>query len=491
MRIAIAAFQHESNTFATTVTDRAKFVDDCFCFDSDLVKRWGDAHHEVGGFLEAARTLGFDPVPLVMAKATPGGPVDHAVVEEVVGTIVDRWNSAPAEGLLLALHGAMVTTRDASGDTVVLRSLRAALGPDTPIVLTLDFHGNLTEEMVRLADAIFFYQTNPHTDMRDTGIRAGGVIHRMVRDRLRPTMALRKPPMILPINHQSTARDPLRRLLDQARRLEERPTILRANLAAGFPYADVPEMGPAIVVVSEADPGEAERAADELADALWNARSEFTINLPDAAAAVTEALSDPSPPVVLVDFGDNVGGGSSADGTFVLAELIRRGAARSVVVLADPEAVEQCVAAGVGQSVSIDVGGKTDNLHGEPVRLSGTVRSLHDGKWIEPEARHGGVRFNDQGTTAVVRWGDDNLACLTSRRYPPFSLGQLTSLGIDPSGQQVLVVKAAIAYRAAYVPIAGRIIEIDTPGLTAVNPAHFRYQRIRRPMWPLDSNEPS
>ena len=188
--------------------------------------------------------------------------------------------------------------------------------------------------------------------------------------------------------------------------------------------------------------------------------------------------------------GDNIGGGSSADSTFVLSELLRRHASGWVEVVCDPEAVRAAIQAGVGGAFSSLVGGKTDDLHGDPVPIQGRVKCLHDGKFVETEIRHGGWRYQDQGTTAVIEVEGStrdlpNLLVLTSLRLPPFSLHQLTSCGVYPERQRILVVKAAIAYRAAYGPIAKRIIEVDTGGLTAVNPKRFEYKNAR-PLYGLD-----
>jgi microcystin degradation protein MlrC len=169
-----------------------------------------------------------------------------------------------------------------------------------------------------------------------------------------------------------------------------------------------------------------------------------------------------------------------------LAELLRQGATNSVVTLYAPEAVRQCVAAGIGQNVQLRVGGQVDRLHGDPISVQGKVRVLHDGTYVELAVRHGGKRRNHMGLTALVEMPGHNQLVLTSLRHPPFSLGQLTCLGLVPAAQRILVVKAAIAYKAAYKPIAGTIIEVDTPGVTAVNPHRFKYQHIRRPIFPLD-----
>jgi microcystin degradation protein MlrC len=272
----------------------------------------------------------------------------------------------------------------------------------------------------------------------------------------------------------------------EARAAEQKPGMLAVSLLPGFAYADVPQMGPSVLVVADSDEALAQREAERLGDLLWQRRELLVKSLPDAASAVAQALRADQLPVVLVDTGDNVGGGSAGDGTVILWEMLRQGATGGVVCLFAPEEARHCAAAGVGAEVRFSVGGKVDRLHGEPLPVAGRVKVLHDGTYLEREVRHGGKRINRMGLTALVELAEGNLLVLTSLRHPPFSLGQLTSLGIQPERQRLLVVKAAIAYKAAYQPLAGTIIEVDTPGLTAVNPQRFAYQHIRRPMYPLD-----
>jgi microcystin degradation protein MlrC len=271
-----------------------------------------------------------------------------------------------------------------------------------------------------------------------------------------------------------------------AREAERRPGMMSVSIMAGFPYADVPAMGPSVIAVADGDCARAQDVANELAGRMWEARRELFVACPGPEEAVRRAMASDRQPVVLVDLGDNVGGGSAGDGTVLLAELLRQGATGAVVVLHDPDAVQAARQAGTGGRFEHAVGGRVDRLHGDPVLVRGVVDSLHDGTWVEDQARHGGRRFNDQGPTAVVTIDGPNTLVLNSLRTPPFSLGQITSLGIDPTRQAILVAKAAVAYKAAYGPIAGLVIEVDTPGLTAIDPARFSFRRIRRPMFPLD-----
>lgn len=481
--LAIAGIMHESNTFSDTRTDAAAFSQ---THAGNIIKRWGEAHHEISGFIQGATEYDYTIYPTFMASATPAGRVTDDVFDRTTEILIQHLKAAPNhEGLLLALHGAMVTESYPDGDGEVLRRLREALGYDLPIVVTLDQHANVSEQMVAESTALVIYKTTPHIDQRQRGLQAAELMMRILRDEVTPTQALAKPPMLLNILYHVTDAPPMEPILTAAKRLEEDPNILAASVAVGYPYADVHEAGPAFVVVTDNDPELAQTEADRLSDMLWNARGQLTLDLPNAAQAVEKAIQSENHPIILVEMGDNIGGGSPGDSTFILAELVRQKASGYVVVVYDPEAVQTCVQAGVGAAVSLQVGGKADNLHGDPVSLQGNVRLIHDGQYIETQPRHGGQRYHDQGLTTVVAVGD-SLVVLTSRRQTPFSLQQLLSLGINPTDMKMIVVKAAVAYRAAYEPIAGQIIEVDTPGLTAVNPLHFEYHDIRRPIFPLD-----
>lgn len=486
--IAIGGIMHESNTFSNVPTDRAAFESGLLVFGNDLLDIWGESHHEVGGFIEGASIYDWDLHPTLMAVATPAGRVTDTFFDEIVAELIQRIQSVPnLDGVLLALHGAMVVESYPDGDGEVLRRLRRALGTDFPIVSTLDHHTNVSEQMVAESTALVIYKTNPHIDQRQRGLQAAEILTHTIRGKIKPTQALAKPPMIFNIRHQYTSVEPMRSILGEAAQLEAGPRVLAANIAAGYPYADVHEIGPTAVVVTDNNPQLAQAEANRLSDMLWHVRDQLEINLPDAAAAVAQAIQTEAHPVILVEMGDNIGGGSPGDSTFILSELLQQQADGFVCILYAPQEVEACIQTGVRGEVNLTVGGQSDDLHGEPVAICGRVRLIHDGYYEETEPRHGGQRYQDQGVTAVVEIGEKNLIVLTSKRQVPFSLHQLISLGIDPRQMKYIVVKAAIAYRAAYEPIAGKIIEVDTPGLTAVNPLHFTYQHVRKPIFPLDS----
>lgn len=485
MRVAVGGILHESNTFAVGKTDLSHFAGRHHAGEK-LLTNWRNTHHEMAGFIQCGERLGFELYPTVMATATPGGPVTADAFETLVGELIQSLKDAPRlDGMLLALHGAMVSEQYPDADGEILRRVREVVGPDFPLVVTHDFHVNLSRQMVENATATVIYKTNPHVDQRQRGNQAAELMQKICKRQVQPVQALAKPPMVWNILHQYTRAEPLRSIMVEAAELESREDVLVANVAAGYPYADVHEMGPSVLITADGDEDFARREAGRLALKMWECRERIKIDLPTPEEAVRRALDCEAHPVVLVEMGDNIGGGSPGDSTSILAELLRYDATGAVTVLYDPEAAQACAAAGVFAPVKLAVGGKTDRLHGDPVEISGTVRSLHDGRFHETEARHGGQTDFEQGLTAVVELANGSYVVLNSARTMPISIHQLTSLGILPERMRILVVKAAVAFRAAYEPIAGKIIEVDSPGVTAVNPLRFQYHHVRKPLWPL------
>jgi microcystin degradation protein MlrC len=486
IRIAVGGLMHESNTFAATKTDRSAFAASGLDHGDGIVARWGQAYHEVGGFFEAARVDGFEAVPTLMGWATPAGPLTKDCYRELTDALLHSIERAGRlDAVVLALHGAMAAEGEADADGTILARVRELVGPHRTFVATLDYHANVSERMAAATDALVGYRTYPHIDQRARGRLAAGLAFRSARGEIQPTQAVARLPMMIPILAQETERQPMKRLIQRLDSLDCRPGVLDASLFAGFGYADVQAAGASCVVVTGGQRSVAEELAAELADAVWEERRGLTAIPLAPAEAVAAALASAAKPVVLADLGDNIGGGSAADSTVLLHELIRQRATGFVVVLFDPEAAHACSLAGAGNELTIEAGGKIDD-NAPPARLTGRVVTIHPGRYDEDLPRHGGIRHNDQGLTAVLSIDGNNLVVLDSLRHPPFSLGQLTSLGLHPEKACILVVKAAVAYKEAYGPIARRIIEVDTPGLTAANPCRFQYQNVRRPILPLD-----
>lgn len=472
MRIGIANFSHESNTFAADPTPLDAFR---IYRGQAVIDHYTPTFHEVAGFIAGAEEYDFELASLFSANATPGGALTSEAYETLVGELLDTIRAAmPLDGLLLSLHGAMVAEGFPQADGETVRRVRELVGPGFPLVVTHDYHGNVPPQLVADATGLIIYKTCPHIDQRERGIEAAALVARTARRDVQPVSAIVKPPVIFNIAFHNTSSGPMKALMDAAIALEDQPGILSVSIAAGYQYADVPWMGPSIVVIADGDAALAQREADRLGQMMWASREQLIPRVPKAAEAVAMAMASSEWPVSLFELGDNVGGGSAGDATILLEELLRQKADGWVVTLYDPESVQQCVAAGIGGQVTLRTGGKLDTQHGPTLAVSGRVRTLHDGTYEETERRHGGGRYFDQGLTAVVEVnrsgpGKGGLLILNSKRIPPMSIHQITCVGIQPQQQKILVAKGAVAPRAAYEPVSARIIEVDTAGATSIS----------------------
>ena len=486
-RIGVMGFIHESNTFSVTPTTYEHFEQISLTRGKELIERWTGGNHELSGFLEGAESNGLEPVPLMAAFAMPSGAVVRETFEAIAEQTIDALKAAmPVDGLYLGLHGATVSEEFPDADGEMARRLREVVGPDVPVVMTLDLHANVSPGMVANADATTIYRSNPHLDQKARGLEAASLLGRTLRGEIRPVQALECPPLIISIAKQYTDEDPAKGLYEDVESVLKWPGILSASVAMGFYYADVEEMGATFLAVADHDRDLARKAARWMAQRAWDRREEFQAELPSAAEAVAMAMEAAEAPVVLLDIGDNVGGGSPGDSTLILAEIVAQKASNAMVVLFDAESVARCVEAGVRNPVKLQVGGKTDGRHGSPVSVQGRVRMISDGIFQEPEVRHGGWGSFDQGVTAVVETPEQHTLILTSVKMAPVSLEQVKSLGVKPESKKILVAKGVIAPRAAYNPVAARTILVDTPGATCVNPAGFTFHHRRRPIYPLE-----
>jgi microcystin degradation protein MlrC len=479
--VGIAGFLHESNTFLPQPTTYDDFAATSLTRGAALLERWQGASHELGGMLHyLTRQPDVAVVPLLATFAVPSGAIAASAYNRIVAELIEQLTAAPPlDGLLIALHGATVAENHPDADGELLRRLRALLGPTLPIGITFDLHANLSPAMAQLSTFAIGYRTNPHLDQFARGVDAAELLLRTLRGEIRPCQALVSPPLLIRNSCQHTAAPPAKILYDALAETLRAPAILSASIAMGFPHADVAEMGAHFLAVAHDNPSAAHRAAHSLATLAWNHRHQFTGALDSPAGAVAAAARATETPVVLLDCGDNVGGGAAANSTAIFHELLRQQVPNALIVLYDPAAVARCLAAGVRQSITLAAGEP-------PLAITGRVRTLHDGCFEETEVRHGGWTQNDQGITAVVETAERHTIVLTSRRMAPFSLEQLLSLGIHPERKRVLVVKGVIAPRAAYEPVARQFILVDSPGATADNPALLPYRHRRRPLFPLE-----
>lgn len=488
MRVGILALLHESNTFISRPTTLEHFQQDLLLGGETVRERLADTHHEIGGFFAGLAEQQIEAVPIFAARAVPFG----AITSEAFDTLLERMfaeldRAGPLDGLLVAPHGATVSVVRRDADGYWLGQLRERVGGELPIVGTLDPHANLSQQMVLATDALVAYRTNPHLDQRARGSEAAMLMGRALRREIRLTQAAALPPLAINIERQLTSEShclPLYALADEM--LHQRG-VLSNSVLLGFPYADVHEMGSSALVVTDGDRDQAAGLSAELGAYLWTHRDDFAGQLISIDQAL-ERSAGLEGPICLLDMGDNVGGGSPADGTHLAHAIYRHAAGPAFVCLYDPAAVTQAAAAGPGNAVALSVGGKTDDLHGEPLEDEFVVLGLFDGKYEEPEPRHGGFTHCDQGATAVVRSARGLTVMLTSRRMPPFSIRQLTSCDVDPAAFHLLVAKGVNAPVAAYQPVCKHLIRVNTPGCTAADMTMLEFEHRRRPMFPFEQD---
>ncbi len=485
-RIGVVALLHESNTFSVQPTDLESFRQNLLAVGTDVRDALDGSHHEVGGFFAGLDAAGAEAVPLFAARALPSGTIQADAFDTLVDTMIDAVErQLPLDGLLVAPHGATVSENHRDADGYWLNRLREVVGAEVPIIGTLDAHANLSRWMVDSCDALMAYRTNPHLDQRERGVEAARLMAATLRRQVRPVMSAVFPPLAISIERQCTEELPLAdccAFADQQRAAEG---ILSNSILLGFPYADVAEMGAAAIAVSDGDAELADRAALALARQLWQTRDRLASEFISPEQAIADC-GDSDQRICLLDMGDNVGGGSSADGTELLAVIDRQRVGPAFGCLYDPEAVRECERAGETSRLRLVVGGKTDSLHGEPLDVTVRVVSLHDGRFREDQPRHGGITEFDQGKTAICETEHGLTLMLTSRRMVPFSLQQLSSCGLDPRRFRILVAKGVNAPIAAYAAVCERFIRVDTAGSTSADVSRLTYTHRRRPMFPWE-----
>jgi microcystin degradation protein MlrC len=487
MRVGIAGISHESDSFSSQPTTLERFKERGIFRGEEIIAQYRDSHSTIAGYLAGAEQFGYTAIPLFTASAMPMGPLTSDTFETLISEVLDAIRGAGhLDGFFLDLHGAMVSQEYPDGDGEMCARVRQLLGPDIPIMTTPDLHGNISQKMIDNTTATVIYRMNPHLDTRERGLETASLMARTLRSEINPVQALEMPPMVINILKQHTREEPAIRLIQDAEAVMKRPRILTASTALGYQYADVEEMGASFVAVADGDPQAARDAARWMAKRAWACREEFVGDAPSPEEALREAAAYPEKPVVLMDVGDNVGGGSAADSTVLLEEALRLGIGDMLIVLKDPESVQTCAQARVGAQVSLKVGGKTDDMHGSPVPIQGHLRTLTDGHYIETRPIHGGGRFFYQGLTAVVETEQKHTIVLTSLPMYPGSLEQVRSAGVAPQQKQIVVAKGVVAPRGAYQPIAAKIILVNTPGATDADLSRWQYKRRRHPLFPFE-----
>jgi len=483
-RVALLGIYHESNTFVERATDYDDFKNSHLLEGQAILAEYRDAYHEIGGMMAGLSCEEIELVPVYFAEATPGGTVAAGCYQQLLAEMMEALERAgELDGVSVAVHGAGVSDDFPDMDGHWLQMLRQRVGAAIPIVGTLDPHANVSQLMIDSTDALIAYRTNPHIDQRETGMKAGALMKRILLENRVVEQQLVALPLAISIEQQHTAAEPCASLYALAREIEAEEQIDCLSILLGFPYADVPEMGMSLVIVSTNGEGAALNAADRII-AHISAHIEAFVGRKRSVEEIVSTVGAAEKPVLLLDMGDNIGGGSLGDSTCLLDSLEAYGHSNACICLCNPAALAVAQMHPPGHRFHLSLKGSHGHNRDEPYEVS--VISKHDGRFEEQNPRHGGQRHFDMGKVVVLKTALGNIIVLSSLRVPPFSSQQLSAFGIVPDDCDYIVAKGVNAPIAAFGHICKTVVQVNTPGATQADMTQFIYKNRRKPLFPFE-----
>lgn len=484
-RIALLGIYHESNTFIDTPVRRIDFEQARLLKGKDILKEYRDAFHEIGGMMEVLEQEDIELVPIMYATATPGGIIAADAYQSLLTEMMVALQQVlPVDGCLVVPHGAAVSEDYPDMDGHWLSLLREAVGSLIPIIGTLDPHANVSQAMVTATNALVAYKTNPHIDQRETGREAARLLVHCLQGKIKPVQHLCMLPLAISMEQQYTAQEPCVSLYKLAKTINQREGILSVSVILGFPYADVAEMGSAFIIITDNAPTLGKEAIASLTSYVVENKTSFMGNR-QSVSELLPSVATAAKPVLMLDMGDNVGGGAPGNSTILLEAMEADGRYRTFICIHDPAAVIIAGAYKPGDTFDLSFGANSSRQH-VTFFTQVILQQLCYGHFRETTPRHGGQVNFDMGKIAIVTTTNGNMVMLTSLRVPPFSLQQLTAFGVEPAAFDIVVAKGVNAPVAAYSTVCPTIMQVDTPGVTQANMTLFDYKHRRKPMFPFE-----
>jgi microcystin degradation protein MlrC len=486
-RIGIIQILQETNCFNPVLTVRGDFENFGVGTGREVLTQYGEVG-EIGGFIEGLKTWSepVEPVGVLRLQAWSGGPAAQDTMDWFLAMLTEQLGKAGRlDGLLIALHGAMMGADEPDMEGWLLEKIRGLVGPDLPVVASLDLHAYITGRMVRCASAMVAYLTFPHMDQRETGVRAANVLRRIFAG-ARPVSSLVRLPMITGGELQSTFVPPLAPIFQRLEEAEHRKEVLSAAILMTQAYLDVPKLGWAVLIVTDNRPELGSQLADGFAAQCWPIREQLMMQFLEAPACLDRALACQGQPAVIADGADATNSGGGGDSVHLLREMIGRSIpGGALTIMVDPQAVAHAHGAGAGGAFAFAVGGKRDHVFSQPLKIEGKVGSLHE-KAGYLLTGHGGNNLKiDMGRAAVVQVADVTLL-LVERPGPGSTPLMYRCVGLEPKDFKIVIVKSPQGFRAEFGPFAADIILSDCPGCASSRFASLPYRKINRPLWPLD-----
>jgi microcystin degradation protein MlrC len=486
MRVLTGGISHETNTFRSGFTEVPDFQGREWSVGQEIIERHRGVHDNFGAMIDTAERLGIELVPTFFTTAPPSATISRRAFEETRSLLLNGIREAlPVDALLLRLHGAGVAEGVDDIEGALLKDIRALVGPTVPIVVTLDLHGNLTQETLDYADALFGVHLYPHTDMYDRAEEAMEIIPKILSGEVKPTMHLTKLPLMIPLTTANLS--PIKEINERCWEWETQPGVIDCVFFHGFAQSDIPIAGVSVLAMTDNDPDLARRVSQDVARYVWDLRDEFRFDPTPPEEAFRQALAVEGGPVVLNEASDNPGGGGPGDGTHLLRAMIEAGLERACFgSIFDPETAAQAHEAGAGTTINVRLGGKIDPMHGAPIEMPAYVKCLTDGQFIQQSPMGHGARINLGKMARLVMNGVDVLV---------YSRGKTQTLdpevfllhGIDVMRYKIVALKSSNHFRAGFEPIAREIIRADTPGLVSADLDTYPYRRRPRPVAPFEA----
>ncbi|MEO6624343.1 MAG: M81 family metallopeptidase [Burkholderiaceae bacterium] len=482
MRIAIGGFQHETNTFAPSKATYRHFEQDGgwpgLRRGGDILDTMVARNLPIAGFIEQMRGTRHTLVPTAWAACEPSAHVTRDAYERIAAMIIEGIRDAQPDAVYLDLHGAMVAEHQDDGEGELLDRVRGVVGPQTPIVASLDLHANVTQRMLECADTLIADRSYPHIDMADTGARVAHLLCQRAEGMARPAWAVRRIPFLIPLTAQCTDLEPARSIYAALASMES-PDLPSLSFTPGFPAADFPECGPVVFAYGRRA-GDADAAAAALARMVEQVEARFDLPVLAAEAAVRRAMQiaqRASRPVLIADTQDNPGAGGDSDTTGMLRALLACGARDAALgLMVDPAAAAAAHAAGVGGSVTLGLGGRSGMPGDAPLQASYRVQALSDGHVQCNGAFSRGAKM-DLGASACLSI-DGVRVVVTSRKTQLADQALFRFVGIEPTQQAILVNKSSVHFRADFTPIAQEILIAAAPGPMIADPSAFAWTRL-------------
>ncbi len=483
MRIAIGGFQHETNTFAPSKATFADFLNGRgwppLAQGDEIFERSAGRNVPIAGAIERLRKASHTLIPTVWAGTSPSAHVTRDAFERVTAMLIDRLKAAGrVDAVYLDLHGAMVAEHVDDGEGELLERVRAVVGDEIPVVVSLDLHANLTRRMAQHADALIGYRTYPHVDMAETGERAAHFLLARLAGLARPHVAVRRLPFLIPLQTQCTMLEPTQTIYARMAKMEG-GEISSISFTPGFPAADFPECGPVAIAYGESSEAAA-KSAEALRAMVESFESEFDTPVYPPEDGVRRAIAiakNATRPVVIADTQDNPGAGGNSDTTGMLRALVGANAQRAAIgLIVDPAAALAAHSVGQGRSIDLALGGKSNIVGDAPFQARFTVEKLSDGKFMCNGPFYRGARMN-LGPSACLRIGGVRVV-LASDKPQMADQEMYRFIGIEPTQEAILVNKSSVHFRADFAPIAEEILVCKAPGPMLADTSDFPWKNL-------------